>query len=825
MRTDESMNRIYDAILNNMELTTRLLNSFGLNSGDLTYLVKENHLIRLKRGVYSLKNVEGLFSYGKRLFLQENYEKAALCFQKCYEMDLAYLESYFQLFLMCIENKDYNKAFILFDKLFEISDEVYKIDANYYLYLLSIVTEVPDKWKDYAANLQFDDIKIPFENEKYKNIILENRIRMSVFNGQFKMACNTLIYLVKEIKGVTLQDKISKNLISQIFKQHKRLNRKISILIKDKKYEEISSLLTNVRNKSIFSINELYTLKLVNDLIEIKDTLTVPEILDKEVQTAFDAIDAKNYRLALQLNDEYFKEHNLSKEKSFIYILLRDIIRLIDSLERENQEDIKCDVKYPNKKYDQMFSSFISCLLKNDLDNAFVVLKDYLNSIQKSEFEFLVVDLIKIGLLEKDFSKSISLLVLLTELNYKFDLSFYIQEFYLNLSENKFEIARLYLDIINKANKLGQDCVILDGLYQILESSEKLLNYGSKKDDLVHLEEEKISSNSTDLSGKNSDEFIPSLETSTDVSKKEEVKKENVEVSKTIQSASVSKFNDSDLEFVKRKCQELSIDNALILLKPMSDERTHRIIDITRSFDYVVSFVIERENNRQVVLKYKDFENVYLDVKNLFYLGNKAYVERNYDECIELYSKLLVKFDAPKAYVYSKLGLSYLKKDNVSLAIDYLTVATEVSKRDGLNFDFNELILKLKGYTSDEEIKPVVKMSQSDFEEDDINNYYGVLNFEELNAFICESNLDIVSACQQMNLTLEQIDIVRLIYAKMFYAQGNFKKGDLFLKAYEKSENKTDNTIKLFNEIRTNKKFYQNREVSSPVQLSLKLMP
>ena len=116
-------------------------------------------------------------------------------------------------------------------------------------------------------------------------------------------------------------------------------------------------------------------------------------------------------------------------------------------------------------------------------------------------------------------------------------------------------------------------------------------------------------------------------------------------------------------------------------------------------------------------------------------------------------------------------------------------------------------------------------MTLEDFDYSDVNDYYGIHNFAEINSYIIESGLDVESACKQLGLTPEKIDIVNLIYAKCFYTQGNFSKGDLFLKSFERSKTKTDNTKKIFEEVRKNKRFYQNRKGESNTELVLKILP
>ena len=56
-------------------------------------------------------------------------------------------------------------------------------------------------------------------------------------------------------------------------------------------------------------------------------------------------------------------------------------------------------------------------------------------------------------------------------------------------------------------------------------------------------------------------------------------------------------------------------------------------------------------------------------------------------------------------------------------------------------------------------------MTIEDFDYSDVNDYYGIDNFAEINSYIIESGLDVESACKQLGLTPEKIDIVNLIYS------------------------------------------------------------
>lgn len=841
MINEENLSKLYNGVLEGTELTTKELNGYGFNSKDLNELIQEGSIERLKRGLYSLKSVDELFYYGKRLIAEKEYEKATLCFEKCFELDPTHLGACFQLFLRSIQKEDYQRAFELYESLAQSENEFYSIDANYYLYLLSIITEVPAKHREYARYLKLEDIKIPFTDKRYKDIPLQNKVRVAVLQRKFPYALKQLKDLITKHGNLTVQDIITRTLLFQAVNAETMSKNTIVSLIKEKEYDEVVNHLLDKQDRHNLSISEEYILKLVKQFIEIRESSKIPDRKSAHAETLFEAIDTDNYNIALRLSTEYNEKNHISNDGNAINILLNDICSLINSLSKPKQEEstFKVEGNKQAKTSSEIsqpvttFSSIISYLMKNELDNAFYSLRNYMELIGKTDYEFLIINLIKISLLEKDiaFTKPMIALTLISKENYSFDISSYIQEFYVTLSQNRFEEARIYLDIISKANKLGQDCIITDGLYQVLESSEKILNY--KRDYSVLKQAERaiedskkqsIDSNPITVYSQSENEPVESLTQEQPVPSPIETKSEIPSNIKINQDEITQDKRDSEKEFIAKRHEELVERKGIILLRPMDEARINRIFDMVDEYPDMVAFVIGDENQRQVVLRYKPIIDEFIDVKNLINFGNEAYKNGNYDDSIEAYLQLLQLFNEPRAISYSKLGLAYMKKFNIPLAIDYLTIATALAKKEDVDLDFSDLILSLKGEVEKDDRKPRFKMSQDDFDYSDVNNYYGIDNFEEINSYIVDSGLDVESACQQMDMTPEQIDIIRLIYAREFYIQGNFDKGDSFLNSVEKSKNKTKVTKKLFDEIRRNKRFYQNRQIEEPRPLVLSLV-
>lgn len=826
MINKENLDKLYNGVLEDGELTTRELTGFGFNSKDLNELIKKGSIIRVKKGLYALKSVDELFYYGKQLNAQKEYDKAIKCFQKCFEIDSNHSEVCFELFLISIENKDYKKAFEYFNVLFNGINEFYNRDCNFYLYLLSMITEIPEEYKEYAKSLKFKDFKVDFEDGRYLNIHIQNKIRLSAFNQRFGFAVKQLKESIQESGKTTVTDLLIKLLLSQAIAVQIQKRNKIINFIKEKKYQELIDFYNIMINYHALSNSDNYIIKLTNDLLNIINTKKIPNVKIKDTKDVYAAIDGKNYKLALSLEIARNQKYNSNRDIDSIYLLLDEINKEINNL-KDNVKDNIIKSKENNIIETKLkFIDVIKKLMNNDLDNALKSLRDYLHLINKSEYEFLIMNLIKISLLEKDFAftKPMTVLTLVSRENYSFDISTYIQEFYINLSQNKFEKARIYLDIITNGNKLGQDYVITDGLYQVLETSEKMLDYkknsttldvvdetleNSKKNQTINIQKQ---GSYTELQGQIAEPIFS-------IHQKPQVQHESIRKEEITQEK-----RDSEKKFMDKKYEELLDKKDAILLKPMNSERINNILKIIGDYQDMVAFVIGKRNQQQIVLRYKPSLQ-HVNVEELIKEGNKAYKEENYDECIEKYLQLLQVFKEPRAIIYAKLGLAYMKKMQIQLAIDYLTIATDLSQKENVEFDFSCILSRLKGDITKEDSKPYFKMFQEDFDYSDVNDYYGIDNFVEINSYINESGLDVDTACEQLGLSLEEIDIIKLIYAREFYTQGYYDKGDIFLKAVERSKNKTQKTKKIFEEIRKNKRFYQNRKNDNNTKLVLTLLP
>lgn len=521
-------------------------------------------------------------------------------------------------------------------------------------------------------------------------------------------------------------------------------------LFKEKKFDELEEFYNNEKSKRKLSRRDFYALKLLRDLKYIKDNGYEELSKSTVYYTVTDAIDGKDYRQALRISKDFNSYNNST---NIIYLLL---------------ETVNSEINKNNNN--GVFSSLIFYLNNNNFDKLNILLDEYLNKIGKNDYKFIVLDLIKVSISENDldYLKPLSFLSSLNKTDFSFDVHKYIGLFYEALSVGNFDIARAYFDIISKVDRIGIIPVNTEGLAKLLDMYEK----------------------------------------------KEEERLDSFDIYEDLEPIdSLDDWNlDPDRELIKEKREKLIREGGILRLDPMPSERRKKIHGIVKEYKDITSFSILEGEERQVLLRYKPNSH-YLDYKNIIRNGNRAYRDNDFDRCIYSYNLLLESANFPKPFIYGKIGLSYLKKGDKKKAIDYLTVATYLSKKQHDNqSDYTELLEKIKSSNYEERKVVVKEEKKSQIKNRTRENNYGINNFDEVIKFITENNIDIESSGIDLNLTEEERDIVKLIYAREFYKQGDLDSGDVYLNAVVKTPNKSPLVVSLIGELQKRKRFYKNSE-------------
>ncbi len=818
MINEEKLNKIYIGLSQGKSLTTKELKSYGLDGNDITALIRKGIIKRVERGLYSFQAVNELYNYGKVILSKRDYENAKLCFQKCRELDPDYLATNFFLFLICIRNKEYPKAFEYFDTCFHSNNPYYESDNRFYLYLLSFITEIPEKYRSIVKEISRESLNAPNDDPRYQDICLQNEIRNLAFEHHFNRA-KEFCLLVPKNDRVKSSNLLTGILLTQVVEQLDKEISDLVVLVQEKQYDEIIEYLETVETQHKLITSEHLILSLAKDIIEITKTGMIPEIKDSQ-NKFYSAILAKNYSLALSISKQYLAQKRNSPTTYAINTLLRDVVEIIDKQKSSQKKNLILEENKENKEEKPIISKraeststfveFVDGLITQDLDSSLERLSKYLDKIDKKEFEFLIADLIKIGLLERDstYSKALTALSLLHMGIFQFELSTYVKLFYESIAKQEIEIAKVYLDILSKAERLNQNCIMIDDLMQVFEI---MARRGNQKDDNLQKVlpsnnlEDKLSnpaySNIASID-KNERQSLPKRATTSPKTTEMEKKPLNV-VSKDQQknqTISTKKADSHQNEWLENRISELE-ERGIILLEAMTKKEIQEIETRVNNMPNIASFTIGKDKNKQVVLRLKNI-NQSTDLSDVKLEGDLAYQEKEYTLCIEKYQQLL-RADTPNIYVYIRLGLSYMKNHQNDLAIDYLTVANELAKEQNLEFDFSNLLAKLKGET---DTYPKVTL---DYFEKQIDEKYGIENIEKL--LIAKMNIHQIS--KQLALTEEEKTLVELILAKKYYTRGQTELGNRYLKLAQRGQNKPKFLQEQVEEVSTNKRYYKYRNL------------
>ena len=618
-------------------------------------------------------------------------------------------------------------------------------------------------------------------------------------------------------------------------------------LVAEKKYQDIIDFLENKKKSKKLSFNDEYVLRLATSMVEIQKTNKIPTSHIIETKDIFAAIDDSNFYLALELSNNFNIKKGIDNKSNLINLLLSDICYLIKEIklssskkievekrtepdteplvEKENEKDRvdksitsnTAPLTSENNILSTTFSDIVMNLMLGNSCNATEMIRNYLDLINKRDYEYLIIDLIKLSIVKKDmtFTEPMIVLTMINKEDFTIDISEYLRKFYISIRERKLDEAKIYLDIIAKSNKIDRSVVV--GLSQVLNIREEKAN-----------ENRNVPTATVSL-----DNSTPMLKQTLQPAKNSlgpltgEAEKNNQPLSVTDNKNNTStiEINEKERKFIEDKHRELLESKGVILLKSMNKSERQKLYKIVGGYDDMVAISLGAGKEKQVVLKYNNKNYVEINAKEILRSGKEDYINGDYDNCIKKYTQVLQVIQNPKAFIFAVLGLAYLRKPYKNTTIAYLTIATAKSIYEGDGkFDFTELIKYLKYGKPREEIKPNFQVDINDFEKECEYDFVKK-DFENIKSYILETGLDVESACQNLKMSPEETDVVILSLAAEYYTQGDYRKGDQFLNAAEKSPNKTKDTIKLLETVKLNKKFYANRAYEGMPCLSLTLQP
>lgn len=793
MITNEKIENLYSKVVSGEELTTKLLNNCGFNSKDINNLLDKNLISRIKRGYYDLVSLESLYEYAKKLIEKGDYVQAGICLDKCYEINPGDLNIQFYQLYTSIKTNNYKKIFYYFDDIYfgDVDTLEYNDVArnNLILYLLNYITDVPEKYKELSKKINYKKVKLKKDTNE-KDIITEiNRIYYVACQRLFAPALFNFSNFF-ETNEKSNYDLIIGALLQKADVVQRKNKTKFYTMIEDKNIDGIIAFLERLKGKILLRKSELISLSIAYSIKNMNSTGELPLIDYSETNSLITALDNHNYPLARTLCEEYNKSKGLDVNKSYVYLLSSIANEVVGEL-YEKQGSQKSSAQQCN---------IIGDLKNNDIANAINKIDIYLNNMGMSSYKFIILGLIRISILEKDssFEKVTRVLNNMESKTYNADINEFIRLFYLALSNNNFDVASTYLDIIKRFEIIGIECKFVDLLNTLLSKTQHLFNTSK-------LSNQKINS-----------------ETNFSI---ENVKKEISSTSTISETQGEIQTNQSDIKIVEilnEKIEYLENNSGIVIFDSINVDDRNVIEDIISKRDDFKIFDIEFDVQKQLVLYYCPMIGVYSkeDFKQIIEDANQFYIDKKFEDAIEQYI-ILLESDVANTHTYAKIGLSFLHIKEIDKAIPYLKVATYLSKVNDGRYDFTDLINNL---TEKKPTSSNTRLKSTEFvfdKKSDIDKYYGITNIEQI-ADLINNGMNVFEACKEVGLDENKTIIAIILIARECYIIGNYTLGDQYLKIAEYSHNKNDYARHLLSEVRSRKKFYKYGDLNNHKKLVLK---
>lgn len=340
MTKEEKLKNLYEGVLENKELTTALLKSYGFSSNDLTKLVRDGVLIRQTRGLYEFKDAEAIYQYR----LEVIPVKMGQCIDKCYEIDSKHIGANLKLFSRNIKKGKFEVAISHLDNLYFVSDDKDKKDYNLFLLLLDMMGELPSNLKDIVRNLTLEDVLVDEAAFKEQGG-LDNEVRRKIFQKQFLGVADSL-----EQREDSLTIAVLRILLHNINRWvNIQFNiSKVNQLIKDNRFKE---LLDYYNSRGCRNFVEDNLVILLNDIKELLKNGRVQKV-GKEgdfTLNLYKAIDEGLYNQALDISIEFCEKNGKVKENNSLYLLLvkiNSLIEVVQSINAKNYERLLSFLKY-----------------------------------------------------------------------------------------------------------------------------------------------------------------------------------------------------------------------------------------------------------------------------------------------------------------------------------------------------------------------------------------------------------------------------------------------------------------------------------------------
>jgi len=326
--------------------------------------------------------------------------------------------------------------------------------------MINYYNSVPSEYYKIVRNMRIEDT---LNGEK--KYMISREIKNLFFNKRFLDSRNAIIL------SEGFQSRVIYHIISKVIYALNNEKRQLIDLIKEKKYEEVYEYYLDIESYRDLVDYETICLAIVEEIVEILKSGVLPKSNKITTNNLSVAIGNKDYKRALEINIQFNKSKNVDNSNNHINLLLVAINDIIDSIDKV-REDLKSQEEVKTQGLEtQDYSKLVVYLMSERIEDFTTELKDYLTKINKQEYMFLIMNLVKIDSMLEDnmYSRTMMKLSLIVSGKFSFEISEYVMCFYEYLAMKRFEVASIYLDIIESAKERKITSFSVTGFREIFD--------------------------------------------------------------------------------------------------------------------------------------------------------------------------------------------------------------------------------------------------------------------------------------------------------------------------------------------------------------------
>lgn len=390
---EEKIIALYDLVASEIVLNENSLHKINLTDEEIKLLCNID-IIKANGNKYDFLDYHGMYLYGLKIL--KNYTgkkdiiKAINCFKKYLESEPNNQACILQLFLCNVRIRRFNSAFKYYVLLDRNAHKGIVKELNLYLFLLNDLIDLPEEYKKYLASLSSNDYLIDENNPSYSNIDLQNSLRISILEKEYREAYK--IVQSKDYWYAKKPEDYFRSCLTEITQRIIQRYTSVLNLLKNGLHGACLKIYQDNLQQGKLEPEEYIAYLLLKKLIHADANDIADDNISPELKELYKAIKEDNYELALSIANII----DLKDCKFIIEFLLNKLIANAQKV-LNNQEGTELLNKYREKVANEglvflepMPDELIEKLQLAASDDESIKVKIIKNSYPKKSIPYLV---------------------------------------------------------------------------------------------------------------------------------------------------------------------------------------------------------------------------------------------------------------------------------------------------------------------------------------------------------------------------------------------------------------------------------------------------